>query len=214
MRAVAWIGLAALVGFLPPAVFSTGLRWERSLFLFPYVLAVWTFLRAYFRRWPLSWADFVGDWRYGLAGVVVATAVLVGNVWGQPPSAVPRGASLVVALAWVGVAYGAADGLLLNVMPVLAVQRSLRARTVAARLARGGLALGASLAVTAAYHLGYEEFRGPAMLPVLVGNAIMSSTYLLTGSPLAAVVSHIAMHVAAVLHGMETTLQLPPHYGP
>jgi hypothetical protein len=47
---------------------------------------------------------------------------------------------------------------------------------------------------------------------VVVGNAIITSSYLLTGSPLAAILFHVAMHVAAVLHGMETTLQLPPHY--
>ena len=47
---------------------------------------------------------------------------------------------------------------------------------------------------------------------VVVGNAIITSSYLLTGSPLAAILSHVAMHVAAVLHGMETSLRLPPYY--
>ena len=61
-------------------------------------------------------------------------------------------------------------------------------------------------------HLGYAEFQGPALGWVVVGNAIITSSYLLTGSPLAAILSHVAMHVAAVLHGMETMLQLPPHY--
>jgi hypothetical protein len=46
---------------------------------------------------------------------------------------------------------------------------------------------------------------------VVVGNAIVTSSYLLTGSPLAAILSHVAMHVAAGLHGMDTTLRLPPH---
>jgi len=32
------------------------------------------------------------------------------------------------------------------------------------------------------------------------------------GNPFAAVLSHVAMHTAGVLHGMETTVQLPPHY--
>jgi hypothetical protein len=52
------------------------------------------------------------------------------------------------------------------------------------------------------------------MVSVVIGNVIITSSYLLTGSPLAAVVTHVIMHVAAVLHGMETTLQLPPHYAP
>ena len=41
-----------------------------------------------------------------------------------------------------------------------------------------------------------------------VGNAIITSSYLLTGSPLAAILSHVAMHVAAVLHGMETRMDI------
>jgi membrane protease YdiL (CAAX protease family) len=82
------------------------------------------------------------------------------------------------------------------------------------RLGRGLLALAASLAVTVAYHAGYAEFRGPKMLSAVIGNAIITSSYLLTGSPLAAVASHVIMHVGAVFHGMDTTLQLPPHYEP
>ena len=46
----------------------------------------------------------------------------------------------------------------------------------------------------------------------MVRNAIITSSYLLTGSPLATILSHVAMHVAAVLHGIKTTLQLQPHY--
>jgi len=32
-------------------------------------------------------------------------------------------------------------------------------------------------------------------------------------NPLAAVATHVAMQLMAVFHGMETTLQLPPHDG-
>jgi hypothetical protein len=31
-------------------------------------------------------------------------------------------------------------------------------------------------------------------------------------SPIAALFSHIAMHMPAILHKIETTVQLPPHY--
>jgi hypothetical protein len=48
-------------------------------------------------------------------------------------------------------------------------------------------------------------------MPIL-GNAIMSLGYILTRNPLSAALSHAAMHIAAVLHGMEATTQLPPHY--
>jgi hypothetical protein len=41
---------------------------------------------------------------------------------------------------------------------------------------------------------------------------MVTAGYLLTGSPLAAVLAHVIMHGAAVVHGMEGTAQLPPHY--
>jgi hypothetical protein len=76
----------------------------------------------------------------------------------------------------------------------------------------GIVALAASMLVTAAYHLGYPEFQGPQVVFPLIGNSVMSLAYLLTMNPLGAILSHIAMHIAAVLHGINTTFQLPPHY--
>jgi hypothetical protein len=40
---------------------------------------------------------------------------------------------------------------------------------------------------------------------------VMSIAYIASRNPLAAVLSHVAMHVAAVLHGIDSTVQLPPH---
>jgi len=77
----------------------------------------------------------------------------------------------------------------------------------------GAIALIVSLLVTVAYHLGYPEYRaaggvaGPS-----IGNGVISLGYLLTNNPIAAVFSHIAMHIAGVLHGPSTVMQLPPHY--
>ena len=111
--------------------------------------------------------------------------------------------------------YGVLDALLLSVVPVLSVYRSRPPEVLhrgAARVRWGGLALLASLVVTGAYHLGFAEFRGPTLVQPLIGNAIVTAGYLLTGSPLAALLAHVVMHIAAVLHGMEGTVQLPPHY--
>jgi hypothetical protein len=66
--------------------------------------------------------------------------------------------------------------------------------------------------VTAAYYLGYPEYQGTAIAAPVIGNGIMSLGYLITTNPLASVLSHVAMHVAGVLHGPATVLQLPPHY--
>jgi hypothetical protein len=80
------------------------------------------------------------------------------------------------------------------------------------RAGTGVLALIASLVVAAAYHLGYPEFRNSSLVAPIIGNGVMSLASLLTMSPVAAIGSHVAMHIAAILHGAETTLQLPPHY--
>jgi hypothetical protein len=122
---------------------------------------------------------------------------------------------VALALGWAGLAYGVIDGPLLNVFPVLAVQGASffdPKPPLQSRLVLGLLALVASLAITVIYHLGYSESQGVAITSVMIGNAIITLTYLLTGSPLAAVATHVVMHMAAVLHDMETTLQLPPHY--
>jgi hypothetical protein len=66
--------------------------------------------------------------------------------------------------------------------------------------------------VTLAYHLGYPEFRGPQVRAPMFGVGMMSLGYLLTTNPIAAVLSHAAMHIAAVLRGPATMVQLPPHY--
>ena len=210
-----WLAAAAVIAFAVPAVFSMGLRWERSLFLIPNVGGVGLFLVVYCSRHPLSIRQWVGYWPYALVGTAVASFLLLRNIAGQPSSAVPEGWQLVLALGWVGLAYGAVDGLLLSVFPVLAVQGApfYEAQPpLQSRLTRGVLALGASLMMTVIYHLGYTEFQGAAIVSAMIGNAIITLTYLLTGSPLAAVATHAIMHTAAVLHGMETTLQVPPHY--
>jgi hypothetical protein len=80
------------------------------------------------------------------------------------------------------------------------------------KLQASASALAASLLVTALYHLGFAEFRGPALVQPLIGNSIVTAGYLASGSPLAAIASHVIMRVAAVVHGMESTVQLPPHY--
>jgi hypothetical protein len=59
--------------------------------------------------------------------------------------------------------------------------------------------------------VGYKEFRNKSVGLVLVGNTLITLAYLLSTNPLGAILSHTAMHVAAVIQGPETTIQLPPH---
>jgi hypothetical protein len=108
------------------------------------------------------------------------------------------------------------DALFLNVMPVAAVWTGFSnvgwTATWPGQIALGLLALLASLFVTLLYHLGYREFRNRKVVMVLVGNSLITLAYLVSANPLGALVSHVAMHVAAVFRGPETVLQLPPHY--
>lgn len=211
----AWPLAAAGVGFASSALFSAVLHWPRNRFVLGYALLAGGFVALYLvaaRIRPL--VQLERRWRAGLLGGLALGAVLAHGVAAQPASARPAGAALAGALVWLGGVYGTLDALLLTVIPVLSVYGTRPPevlRRPSARLRWGGLALVASLGVTAAYHLGFPEFRGQALVQPLIGNALVTAGYLLTGNPLAAIVAHVVMHVAAVLHGMATTVQLPPH---
>lgn len=215
LRASVWIALAGGVGYAASAVFSGLLHWDRALFVLPYAVMVVIFLLAYVKRGDHDMRKvFRRHWTRGLVGGIAVGAILIRGVAAQPASGTPEGGHLALALVWLGVVYGAIDGLLLNVAPVLIVYQAMGAKPEGwlFQARRALLALAASLLVTAAYHLGYAEFQGPALIQPLIGNTIMTMAYLLTASPVAALVAHIIMHTAAVIHGAETTFQLPPHY--
>lgn len=211
-----WIIAASGLGFALAALFGGWLRLPRRLFLIPYVILTGGFLAAY-----LFWSeiDFIAllaeNWVWGILAGALVGALTVANVRSQPATRQASGGELVLDLAWLGLVYGLIDALFLNVMPVLAVWQGLTALgwygLWSDRLAVGAVALVASLAVALAYHLGYPEFRNRSVGLVLVGNALITLAFLLSGNPLGAIVAHVVMHLAAVLRGPETTLQLPPH---
>lgn len=106
--------------------------------------------------------------------------------------------------------------MLLSVFPILAVfglfaSKPLRERSKKAVAGIGALALAMSLLFTAAYHLGYPDFRGSKVSKPLTGDAIWSAPTLVTLSPLGAPIAHIGLHVSAVVHSYQTDLFLPPH---
>jgi hypothetical protein len=109
------------------------------------------------------------------------------------------------------------DALLLSVLPVLATWQAFSTLgwtdSWPGKILVGGIAFLLSLLVTASYHLGFTEYRraGGIMGPT-IGNGVMSLGYLLTNNPLTALISHMAMHIAGVLHGPASVMQLPPHY--
>jgi hypothetical protein len=216
LHQLAWVLAGAILGFGLAAVFSGTLHLRREVFLLPYLAVTAAFLEAYRRlNGPRAREALRQRWIGGLVGALVAGTFVVWSVLRQPASPAPQGAALLGSIAWLGVAYGTIDGLLLSVLPVAAMLRATESAAWALRPSGRAvavlLALLASVAVTAAYHLGYPEFRGPGLAGPIIGCGVMSLAYLVTRNPLAAILSHVAMHVAAVLHGIDTTVQLPPH---
>ncbi len=211
-----WVILAAVLGFSGSGIFSGLLQWPRAAFVALWGLAALGLMLAYLR---LGGIDFVAQLRRRwLAGLIVGLLfglLLARTVARQPAGAIPGGAGLVAALLGYGLAYGVVDALILNVLPVMALygaRPAVQRQSAGPRLRLALLALAGSLLVTAAYHLGFREFQGPALLQPLIGNAIITLSYLLSGSVLAPILAHTIMHLAAVLHGIGTTVQLPPHY--
>jgi hypothetical protein len=212
-----WVVAAGAVGFATTAILAGWLEMSRSWLVLVYAAVTLPLFVGYLRwsRLDLG-ALFRHRWRLGVVGAIVASAILIAAVVNEDSSPRPEGFDLAFDLFWLGVVYGLIDALLLNVLPVMATWRALSrlgwTEHWRGRIAAGALAVAASLAVTAAYHLGYPEFQGSDVREPLIGNSIMSVAYVLTNNPISAMVSHVAMHVAAVLQGAETTTQLPPHY--
>ena len=110
--------------------------------------------------------------------------------------------------------YGAADGLLLSGFPMLS-SSSPRGTGACGRCT--GLAavvlpaMLASLAMTAAYHVGYRRLPLGEASQAADRRPDLERPTLVTLNPLGAVVAHAGMHVAAVAHSYDTDVYLPPH---
>lgn len=211
-----WILLGSVLGFMISAIFSARLGLPRRIFLIPYILFSGLFLAWFFGSNGIDLIPLVRDnWIWGLVAGSLVGAFTVANVRSQPASRESSGGGLALDLAWLGLAYGVTDALFLNVMPVLAVWNGFAqagwTSSWPGRILAGILALSASMLVTFAYHIGYAEFRNKSVGLVLLGNILITLAYILSTNPLGAIISHTAMHVAAVIQGPETTIQLPPH---
>jgi hypothetical protein len=212
-----WIIAAGLMGFAISFIFAGVLRLPRSLYLIPYVGLSSLFLYAFIRWCGIPFGDLIRHhWVWGLVGGVVLAIFTIKNVLSQPVSPTAKGFPLVFDIFWLGVIYGLTDALLLSVLPVLATWQAFTVLewtlSWPGKILVGVLAVLASLLVTIAYHLGYPEYHGRGLFGPVIGNTTMTLGYLLTTNPLAAMLSHVAMHIAGVLHGPASVTQLPPHY--
>jgi hypothetical protein len=211
-----WLVGGFALGFAVPFVFADLLNMQRDVYYGVYAVAAISFfvlwaratdqplLRMLTRRWVL--AITLGVLFAGVMSILVLQ---------RDATARPDGLTLVAALLWRWVVYGAADGLLLSSFPILAVFAAFAGsplRTSAGgRIKVGALALLASLAMTATYHAGYSDFRSGKIANPLAGDVIWSVPTLVTLNPVAAPIAHVGLHATAVLHSYHTDLFLPPH---
>jgi hypothetical protein len=213
---IIWLAGAGLLGFLASAVFSYYAKLSRRVYLIPYLTFTSTFLIAFFYFNHNNFGELLyNNWLWGSGAGIFVGSYLVKNVFSRPNSRTSTGWNLVLDIVWVGLAYGIIDALFLNVMPVLAVKNAIPSagctNSCLAKIGIGAVALAASLTVCLVYHLGYSEFRNKSLGLVLVGNALITLAFIVSGNPLGSIFSHTAMHVAAVVRGPETAIQLPPH---
>jgi hypothetical protein len=212
-----WIIVAGLLGFAISFIFAGLLHLPRRIFLVPYIVLSGLFLYSFILWSGIPFQELIRHhWVWGVVGAALLAIFLVRNILSQPASQRTKGVSLIFDILWLGVIYGLTDALLLSVFPVAATWQAFTllgwTATWPAKILVGFIAILASLLVTAAYHLGYPEYKGKGLLGPVIGNTTMTLGYLLTTNPLAAMLSHIAMHTAGVFHGPASVTQLPPHY--
>jgi hypothetical protein len=212
-----WIAGAAGVGLLASLLLSDRLRLPAAAYQLVYVILVAAFLGLYaWRTAPAVRAILRRRLGPALALGLLGGLALAWRVWTDPPSAGPAGILFVWDIVGRGVIYGSTDGLLLSAFPWLVTWRALagEAASVRKRVGLSLVALGFTLLVTSAYHLGYPDFRGPKLAQANLGNAIATLPTLFAANPVASPLAHAVLRVAAVAHDPQSDLILPPHEGP
>ncbi|MGZ4242571.1 MAG: hypothetical protein ACXVQ7_13300 [Actinomycetota bacterium] len=204
---VVWLVVVFVVGFLVTWLVTDVIRVKRT----PYV-AVLSVVTAALMATYLAWsgagvAFWTHQWAWGILATVVASVASL--VMGRRLPRSARPAHFAELVAWEGVFYGAAEGLLLSVLPVAIMWQALRSFGWTATPA-GTVAVLASVALIVVHHLGYWEFRSKLMRYPILFCTVLSVAYLLTGNPIAPIVGHIVLHVAMLERGIE----MPPHVHP
>ena len=214
MSHLVWIPLGAGVAFLASFVFGDLIALPVDLYYLVYFAVILGFLRFYVKRTRLDLREWASRRLVlGIVFGVLGGILLAQGVLSRAPTPQLSGGMLLWALVWRGVADGAVDGLILLAFPWVVTWRAFgRARAGWDR--RAGATLVAWLGilfVTTAYHLGYRDFRSSQILQPNIGSTIGAIPTLVSANPVGSVVSHVFLHVTAVVHSPETDLFLPPH---
>jgi hypothetical protein len=205
------------MSFLVPFVLADQLGIQRDLYYGIYCAAVAALFVAWSRDTGQSLREMCArQWRWAAALGVIFAGLSAFIVLGtEDATSHPGGVEFLAAIGWRGLVYGAADGLLLSAFPILVVFAALKNSGLRRRrgglAAMGALAMAASLAITATYHLGYSDFRSSKLRKPVTGDLVWSVPTLATLNPIGAPIAHAGLHVAAVTHSYDTDLFLPPH---
>jgi hypothetical protein len=201
-----WFLAVAVVAFLVSWFLTERMGVGRTLYVGALALVTGAVTAGYLLWSGVGIEFWINNWGWGIVGAVVAAtflALLLSRmiVAGAHPKTVGP-----AEVAWDAIVYGAAEGLLLSVLPVVIVWQAAIGQHAGAVVA-GALALAASLVVIVVHHLGYADFRGKKMRQAVIGCVPLSISYVLTGSPIAAMGAHMVLHFVAMRRGME----LPPN---
>jgi hypothetical protein len=199
---VAAFGVAWLSG--------TRLRIRRSMYI-PVLVIVTGALSAGYVAWLGVGANDVitTRWAWGLLAGVVIGGLLAIAMTHQPVTRRLHGRQLTGELAWEGVAYGTAEGVLLSALPAFMTWQmvySLGWSGTGGAFARWTLPVAASAAVILIHHLGYWNCRNRILVPITLACSLLTVGYLLTASVVASALGHVILHFGANLHGTE----MPP----
>ncbi|MGD2046242.1 MAG: hypothetical protein PVH96_08475 [Gemmatimonadota bacterium] len=209
-----WIPAGAVVGALASFVFGDLIRLPVDVYYLIYFGIIGSFLALYVRTTAFDWRAWISRRvRWGVALGVLGGLVLMQGALARPATPHLSGGALAWAVLYRGFVYGAVDGLLLLAFPWVVVWRSLRAESSGwgRKITAGAASLLAVWTITTTYHLGYEDFRSSMIVQPNIGSTIGAVPTILTANPVASPISHVFLHVTAVIHSPDTELFLPPH---
>ena len=165
LGAFGWLTAIAAASFLVTWALTSRLGVPRTPYIGALTLLTGGLTWAYLAWSDTSPASFATNrWGWGLAGALLAR-------WShhQPRGPRAQGSHLTATLAWDGVVYGSAEGLLLSVLAVLVTWQAFTAHGWTSgpgrALVAGIAAMAASLAVIVIHHLGYRGFHDRAPWP-------------------------------------------------
>jgi hypothetical protein len=214
LKHLGWIPLGAATSFLASFIFGDLLALPVDLYYLIYFAIIFTFFGIYIRSTGVDLKGLISRRMvWGLAVGVIIGVMMVQNVYSRPETAHFSGGMLVWAIFWRGLVYGLVDGLILFAFPWMVTWRAFKGeeKGLGKKIGISLLAYFFILVITTTYHLGYSDFRSRKIVQPNIGSTIMAAPTLLTANPVASPITHIFLHISAVIHSPQTELFLPPH---